>query len=148
MMDRVTLIKALETWTLESSDFHRDRQLADEVLLADGWKVEQNPHFEGGVAWVWGTSPKVLMADATRAHPINDLNAAFGVIPHGCDYRVDMWGGETTVYVWKRGPVIDRSRATMGVSSRPSVAILIAALRYMEKEDEMLRSKGQDPKPA
>ena len=128
MKDLRDLIRDLEAWTLDGSDFHKDRQLADEVLLADGWNVEHDVDGHRGVLWTWGTNPKIMMADDYRHHPINDLNAAFGVIPYGFNFRIGFDGVTSKVVLWPRGDVT-MGRSTEGESSRVQVAIIIASLK-------------------
>jgi hypothetical protein len=85
------VIAKLEAW--REHDFHADRQLADEVLIADGWQCEPDPTFEGGVRWFWGTNPQVSSSESTRPHPINDLNAAVGVVPFKASWTLATYGG-------------------------------------------------------
>lgn len=125
------LIEKLMGWNLDSGDFHTDRQLSDEVLVADGWRVQEDKAFEGGIRWSFGKCPEVSVADANRPHVINDLNAAVGVVPIGCSWQLQVSPtGETAARVW-----LETTAGTMwaeGASPRSSVALLIAALKFKE----------------
>lgn len=83
MTDLPALLAKLEAWTEETRNFHGDRQLADEVLLACGWRVFPDPTFEGGVRWEFGTNPTWCASESSRPHPINSVDAALGQIPYG-----------------------------------------------------------------
>ncbi|WP_020476410.1 hypothetical protein [Zavarzinella formosa] len=125
-----TLIRKLEAWSDESGSFHTDRQLADEVLIADGWRVVPDPSFEGGFCWKFGVNPVVSSSESYRPHPVNDLNAAIAVIPHNAHWRLEVKNGVTWAYVWPcRGLMPEMSR---GQSCRPAVAILVAALNFKQ----------------
>lgn len=136
------IIVRLCDWSLETSNFHADRQLADEVLIADGWRVVPDEAFEGGIRWSWGISPEVSVADATRPHVINDLDAAVGVVPLGCSWHVQMYNGRAAakVLLFKDTSISLDNQVVIfadGHSSRPSVALLIAALRFKELRREL-----------
>jgi hypothetical protein len=118
------VIDKLHKWTLASGSFHADRQLADEVLLADGWRPVPDPTFEGGVRWSIGTNPEVSMGDTNRAHPINDLNAAVGVVPFKARWSLHVTEARAMAKCW----MLDGAEFA-GISERPSVALLIAALK-------------------
>lgn len=121
------LIAKLEAWN--EPDFNSDRQLADEVLIADGWRVVPDETFEGGFRWEWGTNPTVCCSETTRPHVINDLNTALGVVPFDCNWRLTRIGSHATAHVWQSGEIFRDEFA--GSSPRETIAILIAALRYM-----------------
>lgn len=38
------LINKLKSWNFEDRNFHVDRQLADEILIIDGWQVEPDEY--------------------------------------------------------------------------------------------------------
>ena len=129
MTNLAPLIAKLQAWTMETGDFHSDRQLADEVLIADGWKCEPDESFEGGVRWFWGTNPQISASESSRPHVINDLNTAIGVVPFGCNWQIEMRNNRAEAQVWAQGKI---PHGCLGRSERPSVAILIAALRYKQ----------------
>lgn len=116
------VIAKLEAW--REHDFHADRQLADEVLLADGWQCEPDPTFEGGVRWFWGTNPQVSSSENTRPHPINDLNAAVGVVPFGAEWQVAAKPNGLAA-----GAVYHNGSLSLGAAPAATVALVIAALR-------------------
>ncbi len=125
------LIAKLEAWTQERGDFHSDRQLADEVLLADGWKPIQDKTFEGGVRWERKAAGMTLCSsESTRPHPLNDMNAAIGVVPFKAGWMVRNVGNRAQGLVWnpEAAPGADQFGA---VSERPQVALLIAALYFI-----------------
>lgn len=129
------VIAKLEGWSLAAGDFHADRQLADEILIADGWKPVQDETFEGGVRWEYRTSGhgKTLCAsENTRPHPINDMNAAIGVVPFGVGWSISFANGQAVADIHpKPGMTISNVHELRGISERPAVAITIAALKYL-----------------
>jgi len=125
-----TLIDKLSAWT--EHDFHADRQLADEILIADGWNCEQDATFEGGIRWFWGTNPQVSTSENTRPHPINDMNAAIGVVPFKHNWRLIVIGDRAVAQVWPLGEIFRDEYE--GVSTIPTVALVIAALKAKEHE--------------
>lgn len=125
--DEEALIACLERWSMETGGFHEDRQLADEVLVADGWHCEPDASFEGGVRWFWGTNPQYSASESSRPHPVNDLNAAVGVVPFKYNWRLEVHGDRATASVWEA--VGHAPQIHQGKSERPAVALVIAALR-------------------
>jgi hypothetical protein len=122
------LIAELEAWRIDGGSFHGDRQLADKILIAVGWLCEPDARFEGGVGWFSGVNPKYSGSEGSRPHPINDLDAAVGVVPLGCGWWLRVIGGASAVaHVWRKGEIFRDEFE--GVSERPSVALVIAALR-------------------
>lgn len=119
------LISKLEAWC--EHDFHTDRQLADEVLIADGWSCEPDETFEGGIRWFVGTNPQVSTSENTRPHPINDLNAAIGVVPYRYNWRLTMFGEQAVAQVWQSGEIFRDEFE--GHAPIPTIALLIAALK-------------------
>jgi hypothetical protein len=85
-MSNRNLVAKLEAWSEETSEFHADRQLADEVLLATGWTCEPDPGFRGGLAWSFGTNPRVSVAEGEQPHSIRSVDAAIDQLPP--DWRV------------------------------------------------------------
>lgn len=135
------LIEKLNGWREELAGFHEDRQLADEVLVADGWRVIQDATFEGGIRWSFGKCPEVSVADSHRPHVINDLNAAVSLVPVGCYWRLQNKAGTAEARVWVEslpkpnpapGEPILGVMYGEGVSQRPSVALVIAVLKFKE----------------
>lgn len=127
----LAVISKLEGWSDHGGDFHSDRQLSDEVLIADGWRVEPDQSFEGGVCWSFGANPRYCCAESGRPHPVNDMNTASGVVPFGYAWMlVVMPDGECSARVAPGRP--DGSPDPWrfeGRSGRPAVALLIAALK-------------------
>jgi hypothetical protein len=121
------VIERLRRWSMANGDFHADRELADAVLIADGWQCEPDPSFAGGVRWWIGVSPQYSTGEATRPHPINDLNAAIGVVPLRHNWRLTVIGDSAAAYVGASGELPHDKH--YGLSERPSVALLIAALK-------------------
>lgn len=127
------LLARLEAW--REHDFHADRQLADEILIADGWKCEPCAEFESGIRWYWGTSPQVSVSEVNRPHPINDLKAAVALVPFKMDWCLArITGGPLS---GKPGPrfvaeITDydgRISDVSGESCEPTVAMCIAYLK-------------------
>jgi hypothetical protein len=81
LVDLTGLLAKLEAWSRDTGDFHSDRQLADEVLIATGWTCHPDPTFEGGVRWEFGKNPTVCTGENSRPHPVNSVDAALGQIP-------------------------------------------------------------------
>lgn len=119
------IIAKLESWSLESSSFHADRQLSDEILIADGWQCEESADFEGGFRWWVGVNPQYSTGD-NRPHPINDLNAAIGIVPFGAKFILE--GCHATSKFTAR--VAGNNLSVFGHSTRATVALLIASLKY------------------
>jgi hypothetical protein len=117
------VIAKLEVW--REHDFHKDRQLADEVLIADGWQCEPDPAFEGGVRWFFGTNPQYSSSESARPHVIHDLNTALGVVPVKHNVCLIIKPGECKAAVWPE----NSEYAVEGKATVPTVAALIAALK-------------------
>jgi hypothetical protein len=124
------LIAKLEAW--KEYNFHADRQLSDEILIADGWQCEPDDTFEGGIRWWRGP---YSTGESCRPHPIHDLNAAIALVPFKMDWRVSrITGGHLSA---KPGPRFEceisdynqRIKRVIGVSSEATVAVCIAALK-------------------
>ncbi|MCF8532412.1 MAG: hypothetical protein K9G48_05370 [Reyranella sp.] len=127
MIDFPTLIAKLESWT--DGSFHTDRQLSDEILIADGWKVEPSTEFEGGVRWFRDMGGATYScAEDRRPHPIRDLNTAVGLIPHGMDLVLIRTRRRCEASVFQAGP---RSVTTKGKSPELAVAVCIAAVKAL-----------------
>lgn len=135
MMPIKAVIAKLEAWSYAPGDFHSDRQLADEILIADGWKPVADETFQGGVRWEYRTSGSgmtLCSSEGTRPHPINDMNAAIGVVPCGVGWSISFANGQAVADVHpKPGMTISNVHDLRGVSERPAVAITIAALKYL-----------------
>jgi hypothetical protein len=82
MIDYDELLAKLIAWTVETGGFHGDRQLSDELLLATGWKVEQDPTFQGGIRWYFGVNPQVSSSESQRPHLIHDIGTAIAARPY------------------------------------------------------------------
>jgi hypothetical protein len=131
-----SVIEKLEVW--REHDFHKDRQLADEVLIADGWKCEQNPAWEGGARWYIPGNPEYSTSESGRPHVLHDLNAAIGVIPSDFNLRLIIIGPIATAHVWRDGEDLLNKRA--GCSTKPTIAVLIAALKA--KRELLLKARA------
>lgn len=86
MADLAGLYGRLERWNIDDSTFHGNRELADELLMLDGWTVAEDPEFEGGFRWSFGP---VHASETTRPHPLIDLNAAIGLVPYRHGFRLE-----------------------------------------------------------
>jgi hypothetical protein len=85
-----TLLADLETWSEDTRNFHRDRELADRALLATGWRCVADPEHPAKVRWEFGKNPVVSCWEPCVPHPINSLDAALGQMPYG--WRLfEMW---------------------------------------------------------
>lgn len=123
--DIAALIAELESWTIETSDFHRNREIADQVLLLDGWKVQADSTFEGGFRWYWGF---YSTSESTRPHPILSLESARGLVPlRGFGFRLETDSEVSTATFWEKAAPFS---LFVGTSQRESVAIVLAFLRY------------------
>jgi hypothetical protein len=126
------LIERLKAWKPEDREFHSTRQLADEILVADGWSCESDPAWEGGIRWLWGTNPQISSSESHRPHPINDLNAAAGCVPIKHNWRLSVSDGFICVaHVWPTNEEIGDD--CLGVSAEPAMALVIAALKASAK---------------
>ncbi|HEY0342209.1 MAG TPA: hypothetical protein VGC34_15495 [Steroidobacteraceae bacterium] len=83
-MSSQELLAKLAAYDREKGDFHGDRRLADEILLACGWQVQANPEFEGGMEWWFGKNPRVSASQRSHPHPVNSLDDALGQLPFYC----------------------------------------------------------------
>lgn len=133
------LISALMNYSLDEGDYHSDRQLADEILLADGWEVKQDSDFAGGIVWSKGTWPRQHIAEPHRPHPINSLDDAIMLIPDGYSWFLKVTPDQAIAAVCRksRGKTSDWGLAGYD-PRRPAMALTIAALKsrfgYMLKE--------------
>lgn len=119
----------LEAWSRARGSYHTDRQLADEVLIADGWRVQPDIEWEGGIRWSWGSNPEVSASESTRPNPINDLNTAIGVVPFECNWAIAVGdSGRAMAQVWRKGTA--PMEKFIGHGEIPAIAVLIAAFRY------------------
>lgn len=127
MAELDALIVKLEEWTRETADVHRDRQLADQVLLADGWQFEADDTFAGGFRWFRNIGVGILNAsEASRPNPLIELSAAYALIPAGLSVTVlhSPSGVQATVY-----SAVEGGLAENGLSPEIAIAISIAALK-------------------
>jgi hypothetical protein len=141
------LIERLRRWTRERGTFQGDRALSDEAITADGWEFFEDPDFEGGQAWRYGTNPQVFTSHANRPHPVLDLNAALGIVPMGFDWSISSSArsGRFHATVSKRagGPV---AKAFNGESSSPCVAVMIASFEALRSEAEEAKREAEKAK--
>lgn len=128
-MSNATLIAKLRAW--REHDFHADRQLADEVLLAAGWSVQPDPDFEGGVRWSYGTNPRYSTSEKSRPHPVNDLQAAVNQRPRLTGYIVGDYDGMAMAECWS---LADPTTKYEGSSPNAAVAMCIALLQAYDRE--------------
>lgn len=147
-MDRehlVLLLDKLTAWKPESRSFHTDRQLADEMLLACGWRVCPDPEFEGGCRWEFGTNPRYCTGETNRPHPVNSVDAALGQIPYGWalgklyDYVQDSVVPGRVKVIATYAEVSNNVFTGRGNSEERSVAICIAIVRALIEADAMER---------
>lgn len=97
MRDIQALIDKVAAWSLESSDYHGNRQLGDEILLATGWSVERDATFQGGIRWFCGKCPQVSVSEYNRPNPLLSLEDAIGCMPVGAEYRISTLHGRAEV---------------------------------------------------
>lgn len=126
-VDIPALIEKLCAWT--DFDFHGDRQLSDEVLIADGWTVTPDQTFEGGVRWQIGPA---CCSESTRPHVIHSLDRALAVVPRGHAVSLEIRGGRAKAKVWADGGA-ERS-GFVGESTEATIAVLIAALQAIDAQ--------------
>lgn len=133
------LIEKLRNWNIYECDFHENRQLADEVLIHKGWKVEPVSNyddvFEGGFRWFYGTNPTYNCSESTRPHPLIDISSAVDIIPSKCNWRLEVYPrtGESRCIVWLN---TNHKASDIGEGysqfNNPCIAIVIAALDFMK----------------
>jgi hypothetical protein len=133
MADHTALLARLQNWSLVSGDPHSDRQLADEVLIAYGWRCEPDASLEGGVRWFIGP---YSAAKTSRPHPINDLSVSIDLVPRCCNWRLTVIGEKATAHIWPDKIFRDEFE---GQSERPSVALLIAVFKYAQSAMDGIR---------
>jgi hypothetical protein len=125
-IDLSALIAKLQAW--EKHDFHGDRQLADEVLIADGWRCVPDKDWHGGIRWSYEAgNPKLFMSEDTRPHVILNLDNALGVVPLGHNVRLSIIGGNASAHVWRAGEIFRDEYE--GYSPLATIALIIAALK-------------------
>lgn len=141
MTDFPALIAKLEAWTPEMADFHRDRQLADEVLIAGGWKVERDAAFEGGISWSRRVGIGTYFScEASRPHPLNDVQSAIGILP-AADWSIVKTKESIVATV-----MFNPNWGVIGRSREIAVAVCIAAvkaLRVLAEADKAGREARQ-----
>ena len=99
------LFERIEAWHVDGEGgFHSDRQLADQVLLLDGWTVTPDAEFEGGFRWSWGNFHS---SETARPHPLHDLNAALGLVPFEHGFRLEQPSLKRPLKIegWTESPV-------------------------------------------
>lgn len=131
MSDINKVIEKLEAW--REHDFHGDRQLSDEIIIADGWKVERDPTFQGGERWYYKIGGCETSASRdSRPHPIQDMNAALGLVPFryqfALSFSIGDARGEYFASVWN-----DNLSAgeTGSWAPRPTIAICLASMKAL-----------------
>jgi len=127
------LIAKLAAW--REPDFHKDQQLSDEVLIADGWVPTQDAEFAGGVAWRHGP---LTVSETQRPHVLYDMRPALGVIPRLCQVVLMIPPSLPIADVNETCCVLQAAGRTVGYGSslNPQIAVLIAALRAKERLGE------------
>ncbi len=132
MTDFPALIAKLEAW--KRYDFHKDRQLADEVLIADGWRCEPDAAWGGGVRWFRPAhNPEVSVCEDQRPNLIHDMNTALAVVPYKYNVCLILIEGEATATVWEPGNRVGHE----GKSALGTIAVLIAALKATQAMKEV-----------
>jgi hypothetical protein len=115
----------LATWSEETRDFHKDRNLGDRVLLATGWTCAPDPDHPAKVKWQFGTNPIVTVWEPHHPHPLNSLDAAMGQLPFGwriCRMDQRNQGDTWYVYAVRDGAMVD------GFHKSLHIALCIAAV--------------------
>ncbi|WP_319798277.1 hypothetical protein [Nitrobacter sp.] len=129
MTDFDAVITKLQAWT--EFDFHTDRQLADEILIADGWCCEPDQAFGGGFRW-WCKNGAVTYSSSEthRPHPIIDMNAAVALIPHGAGWNLssDHGGAICSVRIGALLMPGTPTHVATGYAKRTTVAVCLAAM--------------------
>lgn len=128
-VDYDALLAKLVAWSDEAGEFHADRQLADECLLATGWSVEPDAAFEGGIRWYFGTNPQVSVGEANRPHVLFDLGTAIGAMPFKWNFVVELVEGRARVFCWPPGLRHMPLNAETGEHRSLNAAALIAAVK-------------------
>ena len=125
-MQAAEILAKLEAWSLKEGDFHSDRQLADEVLLACDWRVTQDAEFAGGARWEDTKNPGYFTAETGRPNPLLVLGDAILCVPITCAWRITTnVRRESLAEV--RGPSMV---VHTGAHSYPSLALMIAVFSY------------------
>lgn len=116
----------LEACTPESSDFHETRQMADKLLILDGWQVVPDATFEGGFRWFWGNYSS---SESTRPFPIHDPGAALGLVPRGCNVRLEIIGDTSKALIWQGDNPTTGAQGNSR-SNSPAVALCAAFVKW------------------
>lgn len=124
MSDIDGLIDRLKAW--RQLDFHADYELSDAILLADGWMVEADAAWEGGVKWSWGTNPRTNVSELQRPRLLLEIGAAIGTVPFGYVLQLTTLNlDRSNALVWHPR---DPGKRWEGEGPTACVAVLIAAL--------------------
>ncbi len=126
MAEHAALLNDLAAWSEQTRNFHADRQLADHVLLAAGWRCLPDPEHPAKVKWEFGTNPVVTCWEPYTPHPINSIDPAIQQLPFNWRMRMMMrpnpngeWGVEAA----------KNDRVVVGFHTELAVAISIAVVR-------------------
>lgn len=129
MTDLDAIITKLQVWA--GNDFHADRQLADEILIADDWHCEASEIFEGGVRW-WRKSGAATYSTGEnhRPHPLLYINDAFALLPPNKPWSLRSdHGGITCTIDLGTSLIFEReTHLAMGSSREITIAICLAAM--------------------
>lgn len=121
-----TVEEELQAWIDETRSYHADRQLADKVLLATGWRCLPDPEHPAKVKWEFGTNPVCTVWEPHHPHPVNSLDAALGQMPFkwmvlGMNWAKGLWNVDVM-------STLD-STVVVGVHPNMELAACIAAVR-------------------
>lgn len=126
MTDYQALLAKLLAYDAERGDFHSDRQLSDECLIATGWNVERDEGFEGGFSWWFGTNPRVCVSESSRPHLIHNIGAAIGARPYRWLFELEIGTYGTTARTW--APDKSRMFGFEANHSKEEIAVLMACI--------------------
>ena len=113
------LLADLYTWSEDVGSSHGDRELADRVLLATGWRWVADEDHPAKVRWEFGTNPVYMAWEPTHPHPIRSIDAAIGQLPFRwriCSIVQSALGAEWCVEAEGNGAEVCATHATLPVA--------------------------------
>jgi hypothetical protein len=126
-----TLITDLVAWREHA--FHADRQLADRVLLATGWRCLPDPGHPAGVKWEVGRNPVVTAWEPHHPHPVNSLDDALRQLPPGC--RIGAMAQYDCIGEWRVLAVTGERPAVEALHLSLPIAVCITAVTAWRHHD-------------